>query len=151
MLKTSLDKQERELQNLKRRCNSLQDHVEEVEEAREEEQRKAEQMISVERKRARSQRRPPTDRSEDLEDSAPVMWPSKGRRQPSEENVGFVDTRLANKRNNGQGIAWPTRQQNSHRSDEDYWGNNEEDMQYRPMNFQSQSAVPFAQQQNRGG
>ena len=42
MLKTSLDKQERELQNLKRRCNSLQDHVEEVEEAREEEQRKAE-------------------------------------------------------------------------------------------------------------
>ena len=101
-------------------------------------------MISVERKRARSQRRPPTDRSEDLEDSAPVMWPSKGRRQPSEENVGFVDTRLANKRNNGQGIAWPTRQQNSHRSDEDYWGNNEEDMQYRPMNFQSQSAVPFA-------
>ena len=80
MLKTSLDKQERELQNLKRRCNSLQDHVEEVEEAREEEQKKAEQMISVERRRARSQRRPPTDRSEDLEDSAPVMWPSKGRR-----------------------------------------------------------------------
>ena len=54
MLKTSLDKQQRELQNLKRRCNSLQDQVEEAEEARVEEQRQAEQMINVERKRARS-------------------------------------------------------------------------------------------------
>ena len=115
MLKTNLDKQERELATLKRRCASLQDQVELNEETRAEEQREAE-FVNVQRKRARSARkasRPPSDSSEGQEDPQAVMWPSQGRpkRQPSEEeNVGFVDRRLA-KKPDDQGIAWPGRQE----------------------------------------
>ena len=129
MLRTSLDKQERELATLKRRCASLQEEVEQNEEARAEEQRQAE-FVNVQRKRAKSAaRRPPSsDSGEEQEDAEAVLWPSHGRAKKQQsvgENVGFVDRRLA-KKCDDQGIAWPARQEQNDR-EEDPW-QTEDDM-----------------------
>ena len=81
MLRTSLNKQEREIATLRQRCASLQDQVELGEEARIEERKQAE-MASVRRQRARSARRgyrPPSEGSEGQEDSQAGLWPSAGR------------------------------------------------------------------------
>ena len=73
-----------------------------------------------------------------------------------EENIGFIDRRLAKKndeQNDEDAIAWPTRreqtdsQEDAFRTDDHMHGYSA--ARSSQQHYQMQSAVPFAQQQNR--